>query len=70
MSFNDFPRNQSENIKLAKHYLYILDMYSANGPELQVDAQHHHAGQEEGDAGGCDGVDGTEIQPTRCVFLK
>ena len=38
-------------------------MTSSNGPELEVDAEHDEAGQEEGDAGGGDGVLRTEVQP-------
>ena len=45
-------------------------MDSADGPELEVDAEHDHARQQEGDAGGGDGVDGAKVQPTRGVFLN
>ena len=41
-----------------------------NGPQLEVDAEHHHAWQQEGDAGGGDGVDRAEVQPAGGVFLQ
>ena len=50
--------------------LDILHVDPANGPQLEVDAQHDHAGEQEGDAGGSDGVDGAEIQPAGGVFLN
>ena len=45
-------------------------IFSANGPELEVDAEHDHARQQEGDAGGGDGVDRAKVQQTRGVFLN
>ena len=38
-------------------------MTSPDGPELEVDAEHDEAGQEEGDAGGGDGVLRAEVEP-------
>ena len=45
-------------------------MTPPNGPELDVDAEHDQAGQQEGDAGWGDGVDWAEVQPAGCVFLE
>ena len=42
-------------------------MTSPDGPELEVDAEHDEAGQEEGDAGGGDGVLRAEVEPAREV---
>ena len=42
-------------------------MTSTDGPELEVDAEHDEAGQEEGDAGGGDGVLRAEVEPAREV---
>ena len=42
-------------------------MASPDGPELEVDAEHDEAGQEEGDAGGGDGVLRAEVEPAREV---
>ena len=38
-------------------------MTSSDGPELEVDAEHDEARQEEGDAGGGDGVLRAEVEP-------
>ena len=38
-------------------------MSSPDGPELEVDAEHDEAGQEEGDTGGGDGVLRAEVEP-------
>ena len=50
-------------------YSDILDMSPSNGPEFDVDADHDDAGQQEGDAGGGDGVDWAEVQPARQILI-
>ena len=50
-------------------YSDILDMAPSNGPEFDVDADHDHAGQQEGDAGGGDRVDWAEVQPARQILI-
>ncbi len=51
-------------------HLYLRHMIPANGPELDVYAQHHQCWKQEGDAGGEDGVLGGELQRTVALSLE
>ena len=63
--------NEIENIhfQIKDSYSDILDMSPSNGPEFDVDADHDDAGQQEGDAGGGDGVDWAEVEPARQILI-
>ena len=55
--------NLLRGISFFKNHLDVSHMTSPDGPELEVYAEHDEAWEEEGDAGGGDGVLRTEVEP-------